>query len=461
MGEIERESDVEVDAEVTEAQAEITDAEVEVTDAEAEITDAEAEVAEVEIADAEVDAEVTEALAHVSSISDINVELSSHDIQEKDSVVTFMEAGCHCKLWNGKDCSLQFSPSEVEEVRLSCLALSKSELDMVVMGQIMANSNSSAITEASKHLPLARKKKYTKYFHQGKAVCPAMFRFLHSIGETRLKNLVRNFKDDGLSPRTHGNTNKLPHNTLSISSVEFVVRFLLNYADQNCILLPGRIPGYSRSDIKLLPSSISKRTTWRVYQESANSAGNVHPVAYTTFCKLWRSLLPSIVIMKPMTDLCWECQRNSAAILRAVNCPTAEKSATLKKAEEHLLLVQKEQSFYKSILNECRHVVHDYFSSTGSFTPPPLSSQLSANSNPIKVHYSFDYAQTIHYPSDPLQPGPIYFLTPRKCSVFGVQCEALPRQVNFLTDEASDCGKGANSVISMLHFFFDHHGLGE
>ena len=85
MGETERESDVEVDAEVTEAQAEITDAEVEVTDAEAEIaeaeiTDAEAEVAEVENADAEVDAEVTEALAHVSSISDINVELSSHDI---------------------------------------------------------------------------------------------------------------------------------------------------------------------------------------------------------------------------------------------------------------------------------------------------------------------------------------------------------------------------------------------
>ena len=275
MGEIERESDVEVDAEVTEAQAEITDAEVEVTDAEAEIAEAEITDAEAEVADAEVDAEVTEALAHVSSISDINVELSSYDIQEKDSVVTFMEAGCHCKLWNGKDCFLQVSPSEVEEVRLSCLALSKSELDMVVMGQIIANFNSSAITEASKNLPLARKKKYTKYFHQGKAVCPAMFRFLHSIGKTRLKILVCNFKDDGLSLRTHGNTKKLPHNRLSISSVEFVVRFLLNYADQNGILLPGRIPGYSRSDIKLLRSSISKRTTWRVYQESANSAGNV------------------------------------------------------------------------------------------------------------------------------------------------------------------------------------------
>ena len=66
---------------------------------------------------------------------------------------------------------------------------------------------------------------------------------------------------------------------------------------------------------------------------------------------------------------------------------------------------------------------------------------------------SFDYAQQVHYPSDPLQPGPIYCLTPRKCTVFDVSCEAIPQQVNFLTDEAGDCGKG---VVSQLHH---HHGL--
>ena len=35
-----------------------------------------------------------------------------------------------------------------------------------------------------------------------------------------------------------------PMNTLS--------RFLLNYANQNAILLPGRRPGYHKMDIKLL-----------------------------------------------------------------------------------------------------------------------------------------------------------------------------------------------------------------
>ena len=67
----------------------------------------------------------------------------------------------------------------------------------------------------------------------------------------------------------------------------------------------------------------------------------------------------------------------------------------------------------------------------------------------------------MHFPADPLQPGPIFFLTPRKCSIFGVHCEAIPRQINFLTDEAADCGKGANVVISQLHYFFSNHGLGE
>ena len=35
----------------------------------------------------------------------------------------------------------------------------------------------------------------------------------------------------------------------------------------------------------------------------------------------------------------------------------------------------------------------------------------------------------VHYPSDPLQSGLMYFLTPRKCTIFGVSCESLPRKV--------------------------------
>lgn len=75
------------------------------------------------------------------------------------------------------------------------------------------------------------------------------------------------------------------------------------------------------------------------------------------------------------------------------------------------------------------------------------------------MHYSFDFAQQIHIPSNPMQPGPIYFKTPRKCGIFGVMCEAIPRQVNYLIDEAVDVGKGANVTISYVHHYFENHGL--
>ena len=51
-------------------------------------------------------------------------------------------------------------------------------------------------------------------------------------------------------------------------------------------------------------------------------------------------------------------------------------------------------------------------------------------------------------------------MTPSKCTVFGVNSKALPQQVNFLTDEAGYFSKGANAVISNIHFF-EHHSLRE
>ena len=60
-----------------------------------------------------------------------------------------------------------------------------------------------------------------------------------------------------------------------------------------------------------------------------------------------------------------------------------------------------------------------------------------------------------------MQPGPIYFKTPCKCAIFGIMCEAISQQVNYLIDKASDTGKGATTTISYVHHFFEHHGLGE
>jgi len=301
---------------------------------------------------------------------------------------------------------------------------------------------------------------YTTFYHQGKPVCLKMFSFLHGVGKKRLRNLTESIKLDGLRPRVHGNTYRKPKHALSHASIEYVVRFLYTYAEQHALLLPGRIPGYSRTDIQLLPSSVSKRAVWRVYKEAAEAVSTIHTVSSSHFNYLWRTLVPSIVVMKPRSDLCWQCQQNST-IMRTANLSETEKSSSISNALEHLRIVKLERSHYKSICVECKESVRAHFVTDGKFTPPPPSSQIPCNSKDIKVHYSFDFAQQVHYPSNPLQPGPIYFLTPRKCTVFGVNCEAVPRQINFLTDEAGDCGKGANAVVSRIHFFYEEHGFGE
>ena len=111
--------------------------------------------------------------------------------------------------------------------------------------------------------------------------------------------------------------------------------------------------------------------------------------------------------------------------------------------------------------DSAKEQVRAHFKDGDVFSPPPPASCPEPCSLQSMVHYSFDMAQQVHYPSNPLQPGPIYFLTPRKCALFGVCCEAIPRQVTYLICEASDTKKGANTIVSLLHHFFQVHTLGE
>ena len=144
---------------------------------------------------------------------------------------------------------------------------------------------------------------------------------------------------------------------------------------------------------------------------------------------------------------------------------------TLKAAEAHLLRATSEWSYYRTKVKECKQAVHKHFVINDPrslstppktvFSPPPSGVSILSGSGPALVHYSFDFAQQVHYPHNPLQPGPMYFKTARKCAIFGVCCEGIPRQVNYLIDEASDTGKGANTVVSYLHHFLTYHALGE
>jgi len=62
--------------------------------------------------------------------------------------------------------------------------------------------------------------------------------------------------------------------------------------------------------------------------DSAAALG-LRPVVYKTFCRYWQELLPHIVISKPHSNLCWTCQQNSTAIMKATNRSDREKDKVI------------------------------------------------------------------------------------------------------------------------------------
>ena len=277
--------------------------------------------------------------------------------------------------------------------------------------------------------------------------------FCSSISQDKLTALLKHYKEFGLTPRhkQSGGRRAAYVRLLKHADISRVVAFLVNFAEDHALMLPGRIPGFKRFDIKLLPSHYTKACVWRKYVAAMEAAGE-RAVKVDAFRKLWRSLVPYIVKTRPMTDLCWICQKNNSAIYRSANVSEENKSERVRNQQSHLDRVVKERSLYQEMVRESKVVMETEESKLGVHTPA---------SKDITMHYSFDYAQQVHFPSDPMQPGPMYFLCPRKCGLFGVTCEGMPQQVTYLIDEGMSISKGVNSVISFLDHFFANHGLGE
>lgn len=100
-----------------------------------------------------------------------------------------------------------------------------------------------------------------------------------------------------------------------LDDVKRVVQFVTNYADSNALVLPGRVPGFKKDDIKLLPSSHTKVRVYEAYKMSLATTDH-RVVGHSSFYLLWKQLTPFVVTAKPMTDLCWTCQKNNTLIYR-------------------------------------------------------------------------------------------------------------------------------------------------
>ena len=82
-------------------------------------------------------------------------------------------------------------------------------------------------------------------------------------------------------------TFKYKYTHVRVHCIQQCITFTHNLPDSNAMLLPGRVPGYEESDMKLLASTIIKHTIWELYLQAAATT-SMRAVAHLTFTQLWR-----------------------------------------------------------------------------------------------------------------------------------------------------------------------------
>ncbi|KAL8569082.1 hypothetical protein ACOMHN_054228 [Nucella lapillus] len=180
------------------------------------------------------------------------------------------------------------------------------------------------------------------------------------ISRNLLTRLSKHYQTEGLAqPSKKSGGRRSNTRSLKYQDTEAVKKFICHYAEDHAVSLPGRVPGFKREDIRLLPSAIPKSGIYRQYADHANQAG-LRVVGASTFRQLWLELCPYIVVAKPMTDLCWRCQRNNGRIFRGTFITDEEKNELILEQQRHLSQVNGERQLYQQMTAEAKEVVQQH-----------------------------------------------------------------------------------------------------
>ena len=178
----------------------------------------------------------------------------------------------------------------------------------------------------------------------------------------------------------HGNTKRLPANSLPKEDIDYLITFITNYASAHGVPLPGRVPGH-RDKVLVLPADITKITVYSKYKQAC-SLSDLRVAGKSTFYQVWQEILPHISVSTPRTDLCFTCQKNNLAIQRSACLSNDEKVQCLTTAEEHLFLAQSEREYYNTQVKRANE---------------SLCTLQQGEKTPLS-HYSFDFAQQVRFP---------------------------------------------------------------
>ena len=128
------------------------------------------------------------------------------------------------------------------------------------------------------------------------------FCFIHGIGDFSLRSLKKHLRNNGITPRIHGNKGKKPVHAHTRVDILSVLTFI-QHAKVNGLPQPAPPKGRAGQPLLYLPASQNKKRVYGEYEHACTST-NETPVGYRSFRNIWRSCLPWIRFMNPRIDVC-------------------------------------------------------------------------------------------------------------------------------------------------------------
>ena len=162
---------------------------------------------------------------HISEVFDNSME----DNTENEKIKTFFQENCGCTLGHENvSCSETINKQAVEHLRVCLQEVVSSEKDIAILSYFVMNH---PITSFKR-----KRSPYSTFRLFGNVVCKKMFLFAYDTSNKRFHTISYHYQNYGLTPRTHGNTKRVPKNTIDIETTTYVRSFIENYVEENFII---------------------------------------------------------------------------------------------------------------------------------------------------------------------------------------------------------------------------------
>jgi hypothetical protein len=165
-----------------------------------------------------------------------------------------------------------------------------------------------------------------------------------------------------------------------------VALFITNFAEKHGLPSPGRNFLKGQPPLIHLSSHLTYRAIWKSYKAAVDPDLEV---SEATFMRLWKKYCSNIQFLTPRSDLCMVCKEMRFNIDRMKQ---ESKRDFVQEWADHRAAADKERGVYKESIIAAKKELENV-GGVEALNIPGV-----ANSVDMKMHISWDFAQSVSYP---------------------------------------------------------------